>query len=272
MIYDFDPRSRSTADFYIPVSAGSRILRSLATVAVTYTYGIDLSHWQAQVDFPALKADGIEYVILKATEGDYYTDETWDERWRAALDAGLVVMAYHFWRSQLDGTAQARYFHNAVADFLAATNGNTYLAYDVETTDGATMTYRRTQLKIALEYSAARVRRTGCYSSPSLWTKLIGTVSWIASYTNWVAHWTSAASPTLPPGWTSQTTPLWQYGIYPTYSWTRPVQGVSTPIDVNRFFGTIDDLKQLLNWSYAPALTLEQKVDRLWVAHPELHY
>ena len=53
----------------------------------SYVLGCDLSHWNATVDFKALKAAGFEFAILKATEQVSYSDPTFPARWRAALDA-----------------------------------------------------------------------------------------------------------------------------------------------------------------------------------------
>ncbi len=57
---------------------------------------IDLSHWQAPVDFGAVRTGGIVAVILKATQGSGWIDNTFVARSMAALNAGLLVGAYHF--------------------------------------------------------------------------------------------------------------------------------------------------------------------------------
>lgn len=74
--------------------------------------GIDVSKWQGSPNFVRVRAAGIRYVMLKATEGVGYTDPCFHANIRAAQAAGLPVGAYHFLRA---GSAadQAR-------DFLAA--------------------------------------------------------------------------------------------------------------------------------------------------------
>ncbi|MVB11836.1 Glycosyl hydrolases family 25 [Caprobacter fermentans] len=74
--------------------------------------GIDISHWQGNPDFQRVKAAGIHYVIIKATEGVDYVDPCFHANSKAALAAGLPIGAYHFLRAG-DVNAQAR-------DFLAA--------------------------------------------------------------------------------------------------------------------------------------------------------
>ena len=57
---------------------------------------VDLSHWEAQVDFVQAKTAGIAAVILKATQGTGFLDPTFASRAVAAHAAGLLLGAYHF--------------------------------------------------------------------------------------------------------------------------------------------------------------------------------
>lgn len=61
---------------------------------VTSDVVIDLSHWQAPVDFSKAKEAGIVAVILKATQGSKWIDATFTQRFTAATAAGLLVGAY----------------------------------------------------------------------------------------------------------------------------------------------------------------------------------
>src|SRR5689334_4348318 len=63
---------------------------------ITSDVVIDLSHWQASVNFASAKAAGITAVILKATQGSRWIDKTFAMRYAAAGAAGLLVGAYHF--------------------------------------------------------------------------------------------------------------------------------------------------------------------------------
>jgi len=74
---------------------------------------VDLSHHNQTVDLKKAKQDGILGVIHKATEGTNYTDPTYQERRKLAMEAGLMWGAYHF-GSGGDGNAQAEYFLKAV--------------------------------------------------------------------------------------------------------------------------------------------------------------
>jgi len=61
--------------------------------------GIDISHHQGNPDFKRVKAAGIDYVMLKATEGVNYVDPRFTANAAAAIAAGLPIGIYHFLRA-----------------------------------------------------------------------------------------------------------------------------------------------------------------------------
>jgi len=246
----FNSNQRNAQDFVIPSkkeSVFSRIVSSLFGGAKIR--GVDVSHHN-EVDFYALKASGIDFVILKATEGATWVDDKFAEYWRKALDAGLLVMTYHFFRSNVDGVVQAKHHIDTIQEFLLASGYKTpVIWFDIETEDGTTITNRRNRLLDALNYSVSKGFQAGVYSSPYLWGKLIGTVDWIKDFLGWVAHWINAIKPSLPAGWIEEKTITWQNGIYPTYDWVEPVEGVAGAVDTDYYFGTREDLEQMLGVS-----------------------
>ncbi|MDP4145273.1 MAG: GH25 family lysozyme [Bacillota bacterium] len=91
--------------------------------------GIDIFSGQGKVDFAKVKADGIEVVYIKATEGVTYTDPTVKSYYMNAKAAGLKVGFYHFLRAN-NPIAEAQHF-------LDVTNGmqvDCKYAIDVEVT------------------------------------------------------------------------------------------------------------------------------------------
>ena len=247
MALDFNPNQRNAQDFLIPEKKESWFSVLVATLfAEPKIHGVDVSHHN-DVDFFALKNSGVEFVILKATEGKDWVDDRFAEYWRKALDAGLLVMTYHFFRSNFGGSEQAKHHNDTIQEFLSASGYESpVIWFDIETEDGATISQRRNRLVAAHQTAEALGYQSGHYSSPYLWGKLIGDVPWAYNYYGWIAHWTSANKPNLPLGWTEEKTKVWQYGIYPRYSWTQPVEGVDGDVDVDWFFGTKENLEQLL--------------------------
>lgn len=68
-------------------------------VARAYNYpvhGIDVSRYQGDINWQAVKASGIGFAYLKATEGGDYVDPKFTANWQGAKAAGMPVGAYHF--------------------------------------------------------------------------------------------------------------------------------------------------------------------------------
>lgn len=186
----------------------------------------DLSHYQTSVDFRAMKEGGIAAVILKASQGTYFTDHTFAPRAIAARSAGLLVGAYHYFDSGVDPVAQASYFLG-----IAAASGVTVTAVDFEPATAG-----------AGEASAAAMcqaiqERTGRWP-------LLYTGKWAVTPANpifsqmplWLAEWTTAATPNLPPGFAAWE--LWQFE-----SALNTVPGVVGACSRSRVNGTLADLQ-----------------------------
>lgn len=77
-------------------------------------YGIDVSHYQGPIDWPAVAADGIEFAYIKSTEAGDWVDEYFAANWLGAQRAGLDVGAYHFFTFCRSGADQAANFLRVV--------------------------------------------------------------------------------------------------------------------------------------------------------------
>lgn len=74
-------------------------------------HGIDVSAHQPGVNWNAVKANGIEFAYIKATEGTSYISPEFNKQYTSATNAGLIRGAYHFARpAASSGAAQANYF------------------------------------------------------------------------------------------------------------------------------------------------------------------
>lgn len=69
--------------------------------------GIDISAHNGVVDFDKVASVGMDFVILKATEGATFKDKNFPTNYRKARKAGLKVGAYHFFRFDVGGYMQA---------------------------------------------------------------------------------------------------------------------------------------------------------------------
>ncbi len=88
--------------------------------------GIDISVWQGEVDFAALKADGIQVVYIRAGEGmgdgRGMADERLEQNSAGAAAAGLDIGYYYYLRACTveQAEAEADFFWSLIADKPAA--------------------------------------------------------------------------------------------------------------------------------------------------------
>lgn len=69
--------------------------------------GIDVSAHNGEVDFDRVKAAGVDFVYIKASEGATWRDACFETNYRRAVDAGLAVGIYHFFRFDVEGWRQS---------------------------------------------------------------------------------------------------------------------------------------------------------------------
>ena len=76
--------------------------------------GIDVSSWQGEIDFQAVKDAGIEIVYIRAGVGDSTRDAYFQRNYEAAKATGLKVGFYHY------VTAENTYMAQKEAEFFAS--------------------------------------------------------------------------------------------------------------------------------------------------------
>jgi len=98
--------------------------------------GTDISHWQGSISattWTTAKNAGVAFAWTKATEGDYYTDNTIVNHVNGAKNAGVYIGLYHFARPSdnpnITGAnsadTEAFYFWNVASNYIKV--GGTYL-------------------------------------------------------------------------------------------------------------------------------------------------
>ena len=80
--------------------------------------GVDLASWQhpdnKPIDWPEVKKAGVAFAIIKATQGDSYTNPWLKRDLAEARAAGILVGAYHFYETGVPPTEQAEYFTSSL--------------------------------------------------------------------------------------------------------------------------------------------------------------
>ena len=209
--------------------------------------GIDVSHYQELIDWPKVKASGVRFAIIKASEGTGYIDPMFEENFRGALSAGIVPGTYHFYLPSLDPLQQAVHYLSVIRDIVGR-QACLPPCIDLETA-GATRTAMNAAVRAFMEELKRQDGRPGLlYTSPGFWGTYLpapvlvqnrlkaADVEWALDYPLWLAHYTT--------GWPSQVYP-WVGWRFWQYSSAGKVAGVPTRVDLNYFNGSPADLAAL---------------------------
>ncbi|KAG7086834.1 hypothetical protein E1B28_002755 [Marasmius oreades] len=202
--------------------------------------GIDVSHFQPNVDWAKVKANGISFAFVKATDGTTFKDPLFSSHYTDATNVGLIRGAYHFARPDASsGAAQATFFlaHGGewsgdgitlpgAVDLEPGPKGHT--CYDLS--PAAMVSWIK---DFSDTYHAKTTRFPVIYTSTSWWKECTGNSAAFASNPLWITHFTTATSPgELPAGWPTFT--FWQF------SETGP-----NPGDQDNFNGDLVGLKKI---------------------------
>ena len=78
-------------------------------------HGIDISHYQGEINWDLLRNSQIEgyplrFVMIKSTEGSSRTDSKFKDNFHQAREHGFIRGAYHFWSNKSSARDQAYFF------------------------------------------------------------------------------------------------------------------------------------------------------------------
>ncbi len=205
--------------------------------------GVDVSHYQGSPTWSTVKASGQMFAITKATEGQTYTDTTFSANYSGIAATGMIRGAYHFARPDTganDAVLEADHFIAVAGTFAGA--GKLAPVLDLEANGGLSSSALITWTHDFLNEVQRLTGRTPIiYTGPSFWQTSMANSTAFTTYPLWIAHYTTASSPTIPGGWANYT--FWQYTSSAT------IDGISGSVDHNRFRGTSAALNALANSS-----------------------
>ncbi len=194
-------------------------------------HGIDVSHYSGEIDWDAVKREGVAFAFCKATKGNDWTDPRFRDNMSGMKKAGIVRGAYHLFIPEDDPEAQAENFISTVN----LTEGDLPPVVDVEERPGGDQTdfvlrlYRWLQI-VEEHYGVAPIIYTNC----EFWDSYLG--GGFGQYPLWIAEF-DVPYPKIPRGWSVWT--LWQC------KQNVRIGGVEKAVDLNRFDGDFDRLSEL---------------------------
>lgn len=191
-------------------------------------YGVDVSRYQHHIDWKTIEKQGIAFAFVKATEGNYLVDVQFKKNWYNLSKTNIRRGAYHFYRPEISWKKQAKMFINTVE----IKKGDLPPVLDIEV-KGIQAKHIEDIKKWLNLVEAHYGMRPIVYSYQNYYNKHLKNQFknynlWIAKYSNFepflmdFAHWE-----------------FWQY------SETGRLKGVKYPIDLNCFYGNIEQLDKM---------------------------
>jgi lysozyme len=226
------PHAASPATDGTAVGATSTAAGADGSPGGSRLHGIDVSHFQGDVDWSRAAGTGIAFAFVKATQGLHFVDPRFDANRSGAQAAEIPIGAYHFFSPADDPTAQAEHFLATVGTLAGGLPPVLDLEASAQGNGGGSISEN------ALTWLSHVADKTGCtpivYTNRAYWQAHLGAA--FAAYPLWFAEY--ADRPRLPdgaPDWT-----FWQYSRH------GDVDGIDIAVDLNRFAGSAADLTQLL--------------------------
>lgn len=201
------------------------------------TEGIDVSHHNGVVDWSKVKASGIAFAYVKASEGVDDPDAMFAQHWQALAQQKIARGAYHFFVTEDDPAEQARLF---LSQFQPKA-GDLRPAIDIEVlgkgSGGDAPKRLATFLSFVTKavgarpviYTSARFWDTEMARDPRLMEAIVGCPLWVAEY--------ETSAPRIPKGWTQWTMWQWQSG--------KTLAGITGGVDRSRLHPSLK-LEQIL--------------------------
>jgi lysozyme len=198
-------------------------------------HGIDVSHYQRDIDWDDVKAMEIKNVkigfsFIKATEGLSDVDGRFKSNWKEAQVSGISRGAYHFFIPTKSGKTQAQ---NFIAN-VHLSKGDLPPVLDIEQLNGIskeTLQQRVSEWLLLVEnhYKVKPIIYTGADFYNNF---LSGAFD---NYPLWVAHYFAREKPRVVRNWQ-----FWQHNE------AGHVNGIDSYVDFNVFNGDSTDFKNIL--------------------------
>ncbi len=240
---------------------------------MTYTtIGCDVSIWQdaastpQQINFNKMKAAGASFVFIKASQANYL-DQDLIYNWSNAKTAGLLRGAYHYLTYNISPVTQAEYFWSVIK----GDPGELPLVIDFENrATGLTRPRASGDLKAFCDrFTQLSGKKLMIYTSPSYWNEFGTTDAAWQNYPLWIAHYTNLNPntgelylPLVPAPWKQ-----WLFWQYTSHGDGLKYGTESLNVDMNNFYGTLEQLYALAGLPLPILTTWEQQIDA-WARQP----
>jgi GH25 family lysozyme M1 (1,4-beta-N-acetylmuramidase) len=193
--------------------------------------GIDVSKWQGEVDWIALKNSGVKFAIIKATEGTRTVDIKLNQNYQGAKDNSIPLGFYHFAHVSNDPVKEAEHYLKSVEGLEV----ELWHVLDMEHGSLDGVSYTKSQVSDWSRKWLNKVQEvTG--KKPMIYTGASFARTYfesdLSNYPLWVAHYGTD---------TPMSNPVWDRWTIFQYSETGRLDGISGNVDLNEFDGNINE-------------------------------
>jgi lysozyme len=205
-----------------------------AQAGVAYLPGIDISHWQGEIDWAQVKADGIRFVFAKVTEGNAFVDDRYAANRAGATAQGIAFGAYHFAQPS-GGTADAIAEADHYVDSAGLSGKNLLPVLDMERANGLSAKALRRWARAWLDRVEARLGvKAVIYTNFYFWRDEVGNPTSFAAdgHRLWIARYGVAEPPIPADDWAGEGWTLWQHTD------EGSVEGIAELVDLDWYAGS----------------------------------
>lgn len=247
------------------------LLCVLPCSGVEYQQGLDVSRFQGNIDWNAVRNAGIKFTFAKATEGVDFVDVNFHQNMAGAIAAGVPIGPYHFARLNsgetipTDAIDEANDFVDAIQQYYTGPGMvmRPVLDYEQLPNDPVTPSVKAYTSKWIRDFSGRVQQRLGF--APIIYTCCGFNTSTflesdIAQHDLWIRKITGGDTfnPSSPP--TASEMGIWSDWTFWQWSATGNVAGIS-PVDRDAFEGTMEQLAQFIPTYHAGDFNRSGTVD-----------
>ncbi len=188
-------------------------------------YGVDVSKWQYDIDWQKVKADGIDFAIIRAgtTKGK---DQYFEQNYKNAKAAGIEVGCYFY--TYATTIEEAKADAELLMSWLDGKQLEYPVYYDMEDSvqlaDGITKKLRTDMCMAFLDIMSQNNWYVGTYANQNWYSNYLDKATLGKKYELWLASWRDSGKPDKD---FSAEYGMWQYTD------KGKVNGISTAVDLD---------------------------------------
>ncbi|HJV45806.1 MAG TPA: GH25 family lysozyme [Bacillota bacterium] len=205
--------------------------------------GIDVSHWNGNINWSQVKESGVKFAYLKATEGTGVADPQFGNFVKEAQSVGIQVGAFHYAKptapyDSSEPVKQAKFFVETLQSILS-TYGDIMPVLDLEETGGLTPSELSSWARIFTNtIKQLTNRQVMLYISEDFFRENDELNQTLSDLPLWASYWDQYYQGKNPPdiaGW--QKWMIWQY------SGQGVMRGITTSVDLDAGPPSIEALR-----------------------------